>query len=115
MQKKIVYNKIFNKEFRTRLINNPSVAIQELVTDSIVDNTINYKTVVSTKNIFYFVIPYISEETNINELESMRIQAGADHQSIKASTVGSIGTAGTLSSFSGSVSCFSKFRLSGFC
>ncbi len=80
-------NILFDKSFRSELLNNPKKAINELNNQY---NDIEYKVVVNTKDTVYFVITDIA-------IDMSDIQAG-----VKVSTVGSVGSfgsGGTISSF----------------
>ncbi len=98
MARNIVHEKMFDKGFRARLINNPKATMQELAVGNVVDHTLDYKAMVSTKDTFYFVIPYISEEQNIDDLTNIQAAGGAGNAVSSVVTVGSVGTLSTATS-----------------
>lgn len=97
-----IYNNIIDKEFRKKLIANPSKYAKELGYD-IKDDT-QIKVVKNTKNIMYI---NLVEVDGSKELDLTQVQAAG------TSTAGTAGTAGTLGSISTTFLCSSTASTAG--
>ncbi len=93
------YNdKLFDKEFRTKLINNPNKVVHELMTNDILNTNneaLEYKVVKSKKGVINLVIPYYNSDFNNKRLEELNA-AGSISTGSSAGTLGSVGSILTI-------------------
>ncbi len=80
---------LFDKDIRSKLLNNPKEYFRSLMSD------IDVKVVESTKSSYYFVIPWYDK--NIKNEDLINLSAAAELGSAGSiATVGSLGSAGTI-------------------
>ncbi len=79
-------NNLYDKEFRNKIKADPKKAFMN-------NDNFEYKVLTSTKDITYFVMPYLQD----SDLSSLKEVVAADTLG-SAGTVGTVGTAGSVSS-----------------
>ncbi len=100
-----IYELATDSKKREQLSNNPKNYLNKYYDDKL-DNSINVVAHKNSKDVFYFVIPYIPSDVDLSSIQVAAFGDGIEHVSSLASigSFGSVSTLGTAATTIGSAS-----------